>query len=182
MKKLIFSLSFLLVALFPLVAQEATESEQVPEESLTLKKGNIPPAVLKMAEDLFKEHSQVEWGMFPYELKNYGWVVNKDYNEPIDHYEIHMKTKNGIDVFAVFESTGELVRYRTIDKNAAIPESIVAAIGKSQYKDWKIAKGTEVITDKQQNVVEHYAVKLEKGNQKKTVYYNIKGEVLTNKR
>jgi hypothetical protein len=182
MKKLIFSLSFLLVTFFPLIAQVTTESEQVPQETLILKKGNIPPAVAKMAEDLFKEHSQVQWGVFPYELKNYGWVVNNEYNEPINHYEIHMKTNNGVDVFAVFESTGELISYRTIDKNASIPESIVQAIAKTEYKDWKVAKGTEIITNKQKNVVEHYAVKLEKGNQKKTLYYTIKGEVLTNKK
>ena len=95
--------------MFPVMAQDLN-SEAVPEESLTLKKGNIPPAVLKAADQLFQGNTQVAWGVFPYELKDYGWVVNKDYNDPIDHYEIQFKAKDGSDVFAVFESTGELIR------------------------------------------------------------------------
>jgi hypothetical protein len=181
MKRLVFSAMFLLAVFFPMMAQE-TQSEEVPQDYLILKKGNIPPAVLKSAEDIFKEHTQVQWGVFPYELKSYGWAVNNDYNEPIDHYEIHMKTKTGVDVFAVFESTGELISYRTVDKNAALPASIVKAIGNTPYKDWTIQKGTEVITNKQKQVVEHYAVKLEKGNQKKTLYFTVKGDLLTEKK
>ena len=133
MKKSIISLIFFLIAFFPSFAQELM-NEEVPEESLTLKKGNIPPAVLKAAEQIFKGNTQVEWGVFPYELKNYGWVVNKEYNEPIDHYEVHMKTKDGTDVYAVFESTGELIRYRTINKNAAIPVTILNAIAKTRIQ------------------------------------------------
>lgn len=180
MKKSLFSLIFFLVAFFPLVAQESM-NEEVPEGSLTLKKGNIPPAVLKSAEEIFKEHTQVKWGVFPYELKDYGWVVNKDYNEPIDHYEVFMKTKDGTDVDAVFESTGELIRYKTVNKNAAVPLAIMNAIAKSPYKDWKVVKGVEKITNNQKKVVEHYTVKVEKGNQKKNLYYTLNGDLLTNK-
>jgi len=180
MKKSIISLVFFLVALFPVFAQELM-NEEIPEETLTLKKGNIPPAVLSAAEKIFKENTQVQWGVFPYELKNYGWVVNKEYNEPIDHYEVHMKTKDGMDVYAVFESTGELIRYRTINKNAAVPVPILNAIAKTEYKDWKVLGGTEKITDNQKKIIEHYAVKVEKGGKRKTLYYTLNGQVLANK-
>ena len=185
MKKLILnqaviSLIFFLVASFPAFAQDLM-TEEVPVESLTLKKGNIPPDVLKTAEEIFKDDKQVEWGAFPYELKNYGWVVDQDYNQPIDHYEIHMKTKDGTDVFAVFESTGQLIRYRTENKNAAIPVNILDAIAKTEYKDWKIDPAVVIITNNQKKVVEHYKIKVQKGNQKKELYYTIKGERLINK-
>jgi hypothetical protein len=179
MKKLMFSLMFFLVAYFPIFAQGV--SEEVPVESLTLKKGNLPPAVIKAADELFKGSTQIKWGVFPYELKDYGWVVNKDYNDPIDHYEINLKTTKGADIYAVFESTGELIRYRMIDKNTALPQSIQNAIAKTEYKDWKITGDTEIITSNQKKVAEHYTVRLEKGNQKKTLYYTLKGEGLTNK-
>ncbi len=185
MKKLILnqaviSLIFFLVASFPAFAQDPM-TEEVPVESLTLKKGNIPPDVLKAAEEIFKGDKQVEWGAFPYELKNYGWVVDQDYNQPIDHYEIHMKTNDGKDVFAVFESNGDLIRYRTIDKNAAVPVQILRAIAKTEYKDWKVLGGTEIVTNKQKKVVEHYDVKVQKGNETRHLYYTIKGERLINK-
>lgn len=179
MKKLMLFLMFFLVLFFPVIAQEVTED--VPEEVLTLKKGNIPPAVLKAADEFFKGATQVKWGVFPNELKNYGWVKDTEYNEPINHYEICMRSANGSSVDAIFESTGELIRYRTVTKNSAPPQTIMKAIASGPYKDWTVVKDTEVIKDYQKKIAEHYAVKLEKGNQKKTLYYTIKGDVLTNK-
>ena len=168
----------MLVLTFPILAQE---SEQVPEEFLTLKKGNIPPAVIKAAEQLFQGNTQVAWGAFPYELKNYGWVVNKDYNEPINHYEIQFKAKDGSDVFSVFESTGELISTKIINKQAPVPPAILKAIEDGENKDWKIVGDVMKIKQNQKNTVEHYAVTLGKGNMKKVLYFTIKGEVLTNK-
>jgi hypothetical protein len=179
MKKSAFLLVFFLVSVLSGFAQQGTD--EVPLETLSLKKGNLPPAVVKAAEELFKGNSQIQWGVFPYELKDYGWVVNKDYNDPIDHYEIHMKAADGADVFAVFESTGELIRYRMVNRNAPVPESILASIAKTDYKDWKVMGGSEVIRNNQRKVVEHYAVNLEKGTQKKTLYYTSRGDMLVNK-
>lgn len=179
MKKFMLFLMFFLVMFFPVIAQDQTE--EAPAEILTLKRGNLPPAVLKTADELFKGSTQVKWGVFPNELKSYGWVKNKDYNEPINHYEVIMNTANGSRVDAVFESTGELIRYRTVTKNVPPPQSIMKAIAKGPYKDWSVLKDTEVIKDNQQKVAEHYAVTMEKGNQKKTLYYTLNGDVLTNK-
>ena len=178
MKKSLFLILGMLVLTFPILAQE---SEQVPEEFLTLKKGNIPPAVIKAAEQLFQGNTQVAWGAFPYELKNYGWVVNKDYNEPINHYEIQFKAKDGSDIFAVFESTGELISTKIINKQAPVPPAIMKAIENGAYKDWKIVGDVMKIKNSQKNTVEHFAVKLSKGTMTKTLYFTIKGEVLTNK-
>ena len=182
MKKSLFLFMSCLVFSFPaLVAQVQEQTEAVPAEVLVLKKGNIPPAVLKTAEELFKESTQVKWGMFPYQLKDYGWVVNEDYNEPINHYEILFKTKNGIDVDAVFEASGELIRYREVNKNATLPPVIMQAIGKTPYKGWKVTSGTEVVKDNQKKIVEHYIVRLDNGKQKKTLYFTREGNTLTNK-
>lgn len=179
MKKLLLFLMSFSVLIFPLIAQQ--DSEEVPEEVLTLKRGNIPPAVLKSADELFKGATQIKWGVFPNELKSYGWVKNKDYNDPIDHYEICMLASNGSSVDAVFESTGELIRSRTVTKNVPPPSTIMKAIESGPYKGWTIAKDTEVIKDYQKKIAEHYVVNLQKGNQKKTLYYTINGDVLTNK-
>jgi hypothetical protein len=175
MKKLQFLVLAFLVSSVPILAQELI-SEEVPVENLTLKKGNIPPQIIKTAEQLFQGDTQVAWGVFPYELKDYGWVVNKEYNLPIEHYEMLMKTKDGSDIYAVFESTGELIRYRISNKNAPIPKFILDTIEKGEYKDWKIVGDAALIKNNQKKVVEHYAVKLEKGNIKKTLYFTTKGE------
>lgn len=175
MKKLQFLVLAFLVFSIPVLAQELV-TEEVPMENLTFKKGNIPPEILKSADQLFQGSIQKGWGVFPYELKSYGWSVNRDYNEPIDHYEIKMTGKDGSDIFAVFESTGELISCKVINKNAAPPKPILAAIEKGEYKDWKIVGDVLLIKNTQKKTVEHYAVKLEKGNQKKTLYFTTKGE------
>jgi hypothetical protein len=176
MKKLLFLFMFFLAGMFPVIVQAQTES--VPEESLTLKKANIPPAVLKAADELFQGNAQVAWGKFPYELKDFGWVVDKDYTDPIDHYEILLKAKDGSDIYAVFEATGELIRSKVIRKNAPVPPAIMATIKNSEYKDWKVIGDVMHITVNQKKVAEHYTVKLEKGNLKKTLHFSPKGEML----
>ena len=178
MKKSLFLILGILLIAFPILAQE---TEQVPTEFLILKKGNIPAPVIKAAEQLFQGNTQVAWGMFPYELKNYGWVVNKEYNEPINHYQIRFKGKDGSDIDAVFESTGELISTRIINKQAPVPQAIMKSIEGGEYKDWKIVGDVMKIKQNQKNTVEHYAVTLGKGNMKKVLYFTIKGEVLTNK-
>lgn len=180
MKKLVFLVSAFLVFSIPILAQEMV-SEEVPVESLTLKKGNIPPPIINAAEQLFQGSTQVGWGSFPYELKDYGWSVNKDYNEPIDHYELKLKGKDGSDIFAVFESTGELIRYKVINKKAPVPAAIVKSIEQGEYKDWRIVGDVMQIVSKQKKVVEHYAVKIDKGSQQKTLYFTMKGENLVAK-
>jgi hypothetical protein len=180
MKKSAFLLVFFLVTIFSGFAQNEV-TEEVPIESLTLKKGNIPPDITTAVDQLFKGSTQLKWGVFPYELKDYGWVVNKDYNAPIDHYEVFLKTADGSDVYAVFESTGELIRYKLINKKAPVPADIMKTIQKGPYKDWKVMGDVETVRSNQKKVVEHFSVKLEKGNQRKTLYFTNKGEMLTNK-
>lgn len=181
MKKLSFAFIVLLAFFMPVKAQQE-DTDVEPVESLTLKKGNIPPAIMKTVEEIFKETQQVAWGVFPYQLKDYGWIVDKDYNEPIDHYEIYVKAHDGTDIYALFESTGELIRYKSVNKNAAVPEIILNAIQKTPYKDWKIEKGTELITDVQKKIVEHFTVRLTNGTKKKVLYFTKTGQELVNKR
>ena len=143
MKKLYVTVMLFIVLMFPMLAQVIDmQSESTPVESLTLKKGNIPPAVIKTADELFKGNTQINWGVFPYELKDYGWEINKNYDQPIDHYEIHLRTVDGSNVWAVFESTGELISYRLTAKDMALPASVKAAIAKTEYKDWKMTGNT----------------------------------------
>jgi len=176
MKKLILLLGLVVLA-FPVLAQM---SDDAPQDFLILKKGNIPLPVQAAADKLFKGDTQVAWGTFPYELKNYGWVVNKDYNEPIDHYEVKFKASNGSDIYAVFESTGELISTKIINKNAPVPPAIMKAITDGKYKDWQIAGDVMQIKNTQKKVVEHYAIKLKKGDMTKHLYFTVKGEELPN--
>jgi len=176
MKKSILLLGFVVLA-FPVLAQM---SEDMSQDFLVLKKGNIPIPVQAAAQKLFEGDTQVAWGTFPYELKKYGWVIDKNYNEPIDHYEVKFIGNDGSDIYAVFESTGELISTKIINKNAPVPPAIVKAISDGKYKDWQIVGDVEHIKNTQKKVVEHYAVTVKKGDMTKQLYFTIKGEELIN--
>jgi hypothetical protein len=177
MKRALFILTVLLGLTLPLIAQEY--DEETPVETLILKKGDIPAPVIKSAEKLFEGNTQVAWGKFPYELKDYGWSVNKDYNEPIDHYEIQFKAKDGSDIYAVFESTGELIKCKIINRDAVVPEKIRISLAKGQYKDWKITGDIMQIKSNQKKIAEHYTVKVEKDNMTKSLYFSPEGTLLS---
>ncbi len=179
MKRSIFYIPLLLILTVPALAQNIKDEE--PVESLFLRKGNIPAPVIAAAEQLFQGNTQVAWGSFPYELKDYGWEVNKNYNEPIDHYEIKFKGKDGSDIFAVFESTGELIKCKIVNKDAVVPKPVRTAIDKSQYKDWKIVGDIMRIKSNQKKIEEHYTVTVEKGNMRKVLYYTPDGVLLSEK-
>jgi hypothetical protein len=177
MKRVLLFLTALLGLTLPIIAQ--TVSEEEPVESLILKKGNIPAPVRQSAEQLFQGNMQVAWGSFPYELKDYGWSVNKDYDEPIDHYEIKFKGNDGSDIYAVFESTGELIKCKIINRDAPVPKQIRDALEKGEYKDWKITGDVMQIKSSQKKVDEHYAVKVEKDKMNKTLYFTPQGLLLS---
>lgn len=186
MKKWLVVLMSFLIFGFPAMAQPEEPSEEMPAEVLTLKKNEIPPAVIKAAQDLFKGSTQIKWGIFPYEFKNYGWIkVKSESDAPpsgkVDTYEIFLKTSKGNDAYAVFEGDGDLVRCRIMDKDIALPESIQKAIAKSEYNGWKIRDDKEKVSGAKGKVVEHYIVRLEKGTQKKTLYFTLNGDLLINK-
>lgn len=181
MKKMVVLVSFLVVALFPAAAQSSDKlTEEVPIETITLKKGDIPPEVLKTANEIFSEKTDVKWTAFPYKLKTYGWEVDQTNAVPVNMYEVYFKTSNGIDTYAIFNSSGNLERYRTIDKDASLPIQVLNAITREGYKDWTVQPGTEIVRDVRNNIEEHYTVRLYKGNQKKILYFTKEGKRVKN--
>ena len=177
MKSALFVVTVLLGITLPVIAQ--SYYDETPVESLILKKGNIPAPVLKSAEQLFKGNTQVSWGAFPSELKDYGWSVNNDYNEPIDHYEIQFKANDGSDIYAVFESNGALIKCKIINREAVVPEKIRISLEKSQYKDWKIAGDIMQIKSTRKKIAEHYTVNVKKDNMTKSLYFSREGTLLS---
>ena len=173
-----FVITILLIfSMYPVIAQSVTAEE--PVESLKLKKSDIPLAVTKSADKLFEGNTQVKWGKFPYELKDYGWYVNKDATEPIDHYEIMLKGTDGSDIYAVFKPNGDLIKSKIINKNAEVPKMIRNSLATGEYKDWHIVGDIMEIKTTGNNVDEHYEVKLEKNGTKKTLYYAPDGNLLS---
>jgi hypothetical protein len=180
MKKLVLSILAFTGFLFPLLAQvdhDQRDNEILPVESLTLKKDQIPAAIVKAVNDDFATGQPFRWGKFPYILEKYGWVVAKDAeNQKPDRYEVNIKAHDGSDVYAVYGSDGTIIQSRIVRKNAPMPANVMQALEKSQYKGWNVVGDKELIKyfNSKADVEEHFRITVEKNNVKKTISFNYK--------
>jgi hypothetical protein len=185
MKKLmLIKIVFLLVA-FPsyLFAQEKEITLETVEIKVTLDK--VPPAVkAAVVRDFGEEHQPVVWANSHSKFDTWGWEQNVNPDKmDINYYTIHTYKSNGSYLEAVYTPDGKLQRSREEIKNFVPPQAIMASIAKSDYKDWKIDKNVlEIKAVEGKATKEHYAFKMEKGKQNKTVYFDKDGNMLMNKK
>jgi hypothetical protein len=100
----------------------------------------------------------------------------------INYYVLHTKTKTGSALDAVYTPDGKLVRSREEIKDFEPPKTVLASIEKSPYKDWTITKDVHLIkVNESGKTMDHYDLKMEKGREKKSVYFDKDGNMLQNK-
>jgi hypothetical protein len=184
MKKSILIKSLVFFTAFPayVSAQEKEITLEPVEIRVTLDK--VPPAVkAAVVRDFGEEHQPVVWANSHSKFDTWGWeqTVNADRME-INYYTIHTHQSNGSYLEAVYTPDGKLVRSREEIKNFIPSKAILTSLQYSDYRDWKINKDVHIIKAYEGKTnKEHYAFKLEKGNQKKTVYFDKEGNLVENK-
>jgi hypothetical protein len=172
---------FAFLAFFSSLAAQEAVSEVAPAEMAEIKKADVPVEVTNAVARDFKDYVPTKFSQFPYQFTKMGWFVNPDNKQKLDHYEVHLILKNGSYLDAVYSSNGDLIRYRQMIKNEALPENITKAIANSQYKDWTISGDHELIKGNPREMTDHYIVKIRKGNVKKNLYLDEKGIFLVNR-
>jgi len=184
MKKLLFSVLALCGFLFPLLAQvdhDYNPNDRVPIVNATITKDQVPAAVVKAVNTQFDKNNVLTWSKFPFALKEYGWVYDQGASDiKLNRYEVTMKTNTGDDLWAVYGADGILVETREAYKNAVVPQSVMEALGKSQYKDWAVIGDKEVIRyyhDADNTSVEqHYRLTVQKDNVKRSISFNFQNK------
>lgn len=178
MKTLLLTIFALLVFVLPSIAQvdhDYNPKDVIPEAGMALKKSEVPQSVLMSANNDFALDNPQSWTKFPYALKEYGWVYDKDASDvKPDRYEVVMKTKNGDDLSAVYSKDGNLIATKEEYLNGTIPASVMEALANSKYKDWKIVGSKEIIRyyhDKK-SVEQHFRLTVEKDNVKRSISFN----------
>jgi len=87
-----------------------------------------------------------------------------------------MKTKEGNELWAVYNAKGELVESREASTNIGVPNNVMQELLKSQYKDWKIVGDKEIIRfyhdNDKSNVEQHFRLSVEKDNVKRSISFN----------
>jgi hypothetical protein len=182
MKKLVFVLMGFAGLTVPLVAQidhDYSANDFEPVVYSTITKDQVPAAVLKAVNTRFDKDTPQTWSKFPFTLKEYGWVydVNSKAN-PVNDFQVIMKTKSGDNLWAVYDAQGNLVQTREVSKNVTVPAYVATALANSQYKDWTILSDKEIIqyyhSQGGNNVEEHLRLTVEKNNVKKSLSFNYK--------
>jgi hypothetical protein len=182
MRKLII----LLIALFPFVLETAAQVDHdynpkdiTPALGEPLSLDKIPTAVLKNFHAEFTRHGKQTWYSFPYPLKEYGWVYDKDATgvRP-DQYEVKMELGNGTLWSAVYSAAGTLLATRDEYINGEIPAFVKEALANSKYKNWTIVGNTEVINYyyDRKNFDKHFRLTVEKDNVRRSISFNFKTE------
>ena len=183
MKKFLFSVLALLGLIFPLMAQvdhDFNNNDRDPLINSTITKDQVPAAILKAAQTKFDLNNSATWSKFPYALKEYGWVYDVGASDvKLDRYEVTMKTKEGHELWAVYNAQGELVESREASNAIPMPANVLDALAKSQYKDWKVVGDKEIIKFYHDNdnsgVEQHFRVTVEKDNAKRSISFNYQG-------
>ena len=177
-----FALVALMIPSLAQVDHDFNVADREPAISNHITKDQVPAEVLKAVNVQFDQNKPETWSKFPYALKEYGWVYDvAAENLKLDRYEVTMKTPKGDDLWAVYTNKGELVETREISKNVAIPQSVMDAFNKSQYKDWKIVGNKEIIRFyhdhlmNKNNVEQHFRITVEKDGVKRSISFNWQG-------
>lgn len=180
MKNLFLSLTLLVAFMLPSFGQvdhDYSPNDRIPIVNAKISQDQVPAAVLKAFNTKFDKNNPATWSKFPYALKEYGWVYDVGAAEiPLDRYEVKVKTADGKDFWAVYNAEGQLIQTDEISKDIPIPNDIMVAFSKSQYKDWEIVGNREIIRyyhDHNDTFVEqHFRLTVQKDNEKRSISFN----------
>jgi len=167
------------------VDHDYNPNDVVPVEGNKLTNDQVPASVLKAMTVDFALDKPETWTKFPYALKEYGWVYDKDASSVHpDRYEVRMKTPEGHDMYAVYSKEGTLIATRESFVNVPIPPPIREKLANSIYKDWTIIGNQEVIRyyyDKN-SVDQHFRITVNKGDVTRTISFNDQAKAESHKK
>lgn len=184
MKRLNFILVIGLLAVFP-VFVNAQQQVQLPSVEIRVGADKVPPVVKDaFLKDFGPDHKPIVWATSQSKFNTWGWEHSTNVaNQEVYDYIIHTKTSKGSELDAVYTPDGKLIRSREDVRNFVPPKAILASLQNSDYKNWKITKNVHVIkVNEGGKSKEHYQIQLQKGKDKKSVYFDKDGNMFMNKR
>lgn len=183
MKKLKINIFLLSFTLFPGCIWAQVVSDEVTSKELKLQKGEIPETVEKTVTSDLTNEEPVQWTLISELVKSYGLstLMTDEGDVHPDNYYVKVKTINGSVYDALYSPDGKLIRWKEKLKDGHLPAFIQSELIKDEYKDWKVVSDEYFIKEYRNNASKYYLVKIEKGRQKKNLYFNDSGTLLTEK-
>lgn len=184
MKKSMLFVVFICLAAFPSFSQEEKQVT-LPTIEIRVSPDLVPPVVKDaVVKDFGEGHQPIVWATTKSKFNTFGWEQSVDVaTQDINYYAVHTQTSTGSALDAVYTPDGKLVRSRELVKNFQPPQTILASLQKSDYKDWTIAKDVHLVKVYQGGAAkEHYDLQMVNGKKKKTLYFDKDGNMMMNKR
>jgi hypothetical protein len=181
MKKSLLFRGLILLAVCPayLYAQEI----QLPEVVIKANR-DLVPAKVKSAfiEEFGAGHLPVEWVSSNTKFRITSGIQNIDpVNTDIVFYSFYIRTDNDWTLDANYTPEGKLISSREYLKDFKPKRNVVLAVKNSDFRDWHIKSDFLIINTLPSGASkERYGLIVQKGNKKKTLYFDKKGKMLTN--
>jgi len=175
-----------LIAFFSLTSSgQVTKktNNDASENPVKLEKNKVPKPVTESYYRDFPVTNYENWYGYPdYDYQNY-WYDNNPYSytEFPEYYMIET-TKDNIPYKAIYNKSGTKIAVHKSLKSE-LPKSVLITINKGEYKSWKIANDKEeIFKDSDKDKLKVYKVDVEKGKEKHTLYFQLDGTLLKDRK
>ncbi len=142
-----------------------------------IKKAEVPEVVVNTVEEYYPNENEVVWYSVSSAIEEPVWEVDFDEDDyfkthKADQYSVLMKGTN-YKRYMVYDKNGKLVRMKETVKDSQLPVAIINTL-KKDYKGWTPIGNKEKIVEGLHNKM-YFKVKLQKGNQKQIVFFDLVG-------
>ena len=181
MKSITIGLVATMLIAGPAIAQE-TASTSVTFKKL--EKEEVPTVIMASVEKDFPERTMEEIALIPGKAYTDEWAVTEEtktaaQNFIPDYYTVSLGGKNTHGE-AVYNRDGELLHYKEVIKNELLPRAIRTKISE-EYPGYAELATQEVVRDGKQHT-DYYKVRIRKGKDKETLYFNEDGKLFHHKK
>lgn len=175
MKKVSLILAICLLTAASVFAQEEQQvvlkkvsNYEVPKEVIDAVKRDFPASVVDQVKILPADGIE---GWKVTDVKN-----NLTDNDVVNYYAIEFYG-DGVSGEVLYNDKGEMVLYKKVINDEALPPSIRNYIG-TNYEGWAFIKDKEVIKKTPNSKTDVYSVTIKNGSQKKTLHFNAMGKLI----
>ena len=164
---------------------QAQEKELFTIDAKPISSQAIPSDVMESIKQDFPGNEVIEYYLLSADKVNPEWAVVMEDNlkptDQVDHYTVMLKGKKGGYVYGLYNKDGDLQKMKVLANDFALPASISKAATSGNYDGYAIKSDKYVKTVDKKSNREYVEVMVEKGGDKKKLYFDTKGNFIKEK-
>jgi hypothetical protein len=164
---------------------QAQEKELFTIDAKPISSQQMPSDVVESIKQDFPGNEVVEYYLLSADKVDPEWAVVMEDNlkptDQVDHYTVMLKGKKGGYVYGLYNKDGDLKKMKVLANDVALPASISEAATSGNYDGYSIKSDKYVKMVDNKNNREYVEVTVEKGGDKKKLYFDPKGNLIKEK-